>query len=76
MEIIIFDVFCLNIEKISFVLNKIVNDTRKRISSRKIFAKLSIPKFKPYIFIDTGQSNWIPPVKKSPTKICWMTTKK
>ena len=63
MEIIIFDVFCFNNEKISFVLNKIVKDMRKRNTSRKIFVKLSIPKFRPYILIDAGQSNWMPPVK-------------
>ena len=43
--------------------NMNVMDIIKTIHSRAIFVKLSIPMPKPYMLMDTGQSNCVPPVK-------------
>ena len=58
-----FDEWCLNSDNASFVLNMIVMEMTKRIHSRVMLVRLSIPMSKPYMSVDAGHSNCVPPVR-------------
>jgi len=76
IEMIMFDELYLKSDNTSFVLNIIAIDTRKSTNSRAIFAKLAIPKCRPYKLTDRGHSNCAPPVRKSPISKCCSTATK
>ena len=71
-----FDGLRFNSGNMSFALNMIIMDIIKRTHSRAILVKLSIPMPKPYMSRDTGHNNCVPPVRKSPMMLCWITATK
>ena len=66
----------LNNNNMSFALNMIIIDITKRIHSRAILVTLSTLMPRPYMSRDTGHNNCVPPVRKSPTRLCWSTATK
>jgi hypothetical protein len=71
-----FDGLGFNSDNMSFALNMIIMDTLKKTHSRAILVKLSIPMPKPYMSRDIGHNNCVPPVRKSPMMLCWITATK
>jgi hypothetical protein len=58
-----FDVWCLNSDNTSFVLNITTIEMRKKNHSTIMLVKLVTSMFKPYISLDIGHSNCVPPVR-------------
>lgn len=71
-----FDDFCFNNFFKSLALNITITEIAKKIHSKPILYVLLMPISKPKKSKEKGHNSWLPPVKKSPIKLCWRTATK